>query len=128
MCVASVIASARLLTRLHITLRLWYEAISGQQPGGGRPHLPIEEGVDYDEEEPTPSIFLLCIYLRGINTNLSALCRVDNVKLKVALPRTRPHMCNGNVAPQRTGSPANPHEWEQKLTSSLAFRECGYVN
>lgn len=31
-------------------------------------------------------------------------------------------MCNGNVAPKRTRSPANPHEWEQKSSSSLAFR------
>lgn len=44
-----------------------------------------------------------------------------NVKLKVALPQTRPHMCNGNVAPKHMSRPANPHQWKQTLTWSLAF-------
>lgn len=75
-----------------------------------------------------PSIFLLCIYLRGINTNLFALCWVDNVKLKVALPRTRPHMCNGNVAPKRTRSPDKPTSMGRKVDFISRSSRCGYVN
>lgn len=76
---------------------------------------------------PPPPSFLLCIYVKGcrtagINTNLCASYSAGNLKLKVALPRTRPHMCNGNVAPKHTRRPANPHQGKLMLTQSLAFR------
>lgn len=31
-------------------------------------------------------------------------------------------MCNGNVAPKHMGRPANPHQWRQTRTQTLAFR------
>lgn len=72
---------------------------------------------------PPRHISAMCLFERmsHVRNKHKTLCSVENVKLKVALPRTRPHMCNGNVAPKHMRNPANPHEWEQKWTSSLAF-------
>lgn len=97
----------------------------GSIPGpDGR--LPLLEDVEYDEEEPPHPrhISAMCLSERmsRVRNKHKPLCSVEKVKLKVALPRTRPHMCNGNVAPKRTRNPTNPHEWEQKWTSSLASR------
>lgn len=84
---------------------------------------PGGEDIDYNKEadlqktspSPPTAIFSALYYLNGfrtagINTNLCAPCSAGNVKLKVALPRTRLHMCNGNVAAMHMRRPASPHQ------------------